>query len=161
MKRRLVLTLVLMTCAAVLCGVLLRWRAELDTNLVTDPPKVHEKIRHLYQVARTALAEELNGGGHHANGHAGPSDNGDQPTGDRPPANGNGVHHSQRDAGPRRSTASQCKALHAIARAHDVHLGDYLCHHFQARRPEDLTIRQASEAIDDLKATGVGAEAGS
>jgi hypothetical protein len=51
--------------------------------------------------------------------------------------------------------------LHAIARAHGVHLGDYLRNHYQARRPEDLTIRQASEAIDDLKAFGAGAEGGS
>jgi hypothetical protein len=142
-------------------GASVNLEMELDTNLVSDPPKLQEKIRHLFQVARTALAEELNGGSHRGNGHAGPSGNGDQPLGDRPPANGNGVHRGSRDTGPRRSTTSQCKALHAIARAHGVNLGDYLRSHYQAQRPEDLSIRQASEAIDDLKATGVGAEAGS
>jgi hypothetical protein len=32
---------------------------------------------------------------------------------------------------------------------------------YQARRPDELTLRQASEAIDDFKAAGVGAYCGS
>jgi hypothetical protein len=136
-------------------GASVNLEMELDTTLVTDPPKLQEKIRHLFQVARTSLAEEINGGSHHGNGHAGPSSNGNQPSGDRPAANGNGAQHGPREAASRRSTASQCKALHAIARAHGINLGDYLRSHYQARRPEDLTIRQASEAIDGLKTNGV------
>ena len=141
-------------------GASVNLEIELDTTLVTDPPKLQEKIRHLFQVARTSLAEELNGG-HHANGHVGPAGNGDQPPGDRPATNGNGAYRGSRDAGPRRSTASQCKAIYAIARAAGVSLGDYLHERYQARRPDELTLRQASEAIDDLKAAGVGAGSGS
>ena len=87
-------------------GASVNLEIDLDTALVTDPPKLQEKIRHLFQVARTSLAEELNGG-HHANGHAGPVGNGDQPPGDRPAANDNGAYRGSRDASPRRSTASQ------------------------------------------------------
>ncbi len=141
-------------------GASVNLEMELDTTLVNDPPKLQEKIRHLFQVARTSLAEELNGGGSHANGHAGPSGNGDH-TADRPAANGNGGNRGPRDAGPRRSTAKQCKAIHAIARANGVHLGDYLHQRYQTARPNELTLRQASEAIDDLRAFNFGTESGS
>jgi hypothetical protein len=142
-------------------GASVNLEMELDTTLATDPPKLQEKIRYLFQVARTSLAEELNGAGHHANGQSGPAGKGEPPSGDPAVTNGDGRQHNWQDPAPRRSTASQCKALHAIARAHSIHLGDYLHHYYQAFRPEDLTIRQASEAIDNLKASSVRAEAGS
>jgi hypothetical protein len=141
-------------------GASVNLEMELDMTLVTDPPKLQEKIRHLFQVARTSLAEELNGGDHHANGHAAPTGNGAH-TADRPAANGNGGNGGPRDAGPRRSTASQCKAIYAIARAHGVHLGDYLRNRYQTGRPDELTLQQASEVIDDLRALGAGAQGGS
>jgi hypothetical protein len=142
-------------------GASVNLEIELDTTLVTDPPKLQERIRHLFQVVRTALAEELNGGDHHANGHAGPTGNGEHPAGDRPAANGNGAHRGSPAAGPRRSTASQCKAIYAIARANGIHLGDYLHQRYSTARPGELTLRQASEAIDDLRAMGVGTPDGS
>jgi hypothetical protein len=142
-------------------GASVNLEIDLDTTLVTDPPKLQDKIRHLFRVVRTSLAEELNGGGHHANGHADPNGNGQHAAAARPAANGNGGHHGARDAGPRRSTSSQCKAIYAIARANGVHLGDYLNQRFHAERPNELTLRQASEAIDDLRAFGVGAKGGS
>jgi hypothetical protein len=134
---------------------------ELDTTLVTDPPKLQDKIRHLFHVVRTSLAEELNGGDHHANGRNSPAGNVDHPAVDRPTANGNGAHHGARNAGPRRSTAKQCKAIHAIVRANGVHLGDYLHKRYQTARPNELTLRQASEAIDDLRTFSFGVEGGS
>jgi hypothetical protein len=139
-------------------GASVNLEMELDTTLVTDPPKLQEKIRHLFQVARISLAEELNGGDHNGNGHSGHAGNGKHVAADGPVANGNGRSRDARHAGPRRSTSKQCKAIHAIARAHGVHLGDYLRNRFQTGRPDELTLRQASEAIDDLRAFGVGAE---
>ena len=141
-------------------GASVNLEMELDTALVTDPPKLQEKIRHLFQVARTSLAEEINGGSHGANGHAAPIGNGDNSAGDRPATNGNGFHRGSSAGSIPRSTASQCKALYAIAHSHRINLADYLRNQFEVRRPEDLNIRQASEAIDQLKATGVGAGAG-
>jgi hypothetical protein len=142
-------------------GASVNLEIELDTTLVTDPPKLQDKIRHLFQVVRTSLAEELNGGDHHTNGHTGPNGNGEHTATDRTAANGNGAHHGARNAGPRRSTPSQCKAIYAIARANGVHLGDYLHQRYQTARPNELTLGQASEAIDDLRAMGVGAMGGS
>jgi hypothetical protein len=141
-------------------GASISLEMELDTTLVNDPPKLQKKIRHLFRVARTSLAEELNGGNHHADGDVSPGGNGHQPSGERPAMNGAGENHASRDACPRRSTASQCKAIYAIARAAGVSLGDYLHDRYQAQRPDELTLPQASEAIDDLKAAGVRAAGG-
>jgi hypothetical protein len=140
-------------------GASVNLKIELDTTLVTDPPKLQEKIRHLFQVVRTSLAEELNGGDHHANGRNSPTGNGEHAAADHPPVNGNGAYRGSGNAGPRRSTPSQCKAIYAIARANGIHLGDYLHQRYQTARPNELTLRQASEAIDDLRAFGVGAGA--
>lgn len=142
-------------------GASVNLEIELDTTLVTDPPKLQDRIRHLFQVVRTSLAEELNGGDHHTNGRNGRTDNGDHPATNRPAANGNGGHRGSPNASPRRSTLNQCKAIYAIARANGVHLGDYLHQRYQTARPNELTLRQASEAIDNLRAFGVGAEGGS
>jgi hypothetical protein len=142
-------------------GASVNLEIELDTTLVTDPPKLQDKIRHLFQVVRTSLAEELNGGDRHANGHTGSTGNGEHSAAGRPATNGNGANRGSQDAGPRRSTAKQCKAIHAIVRANGVHLGDSLHRRYQTARPNELTLRQASEAIDDLRAIGVGAAGGS
>ena len=133
-------------------GATVNLELELDTALAADPPKLQEKIRHLFGLARTALQEELNGHGH------GPVANSDVPP-SRPPANGDGQNGGLRTTAPRRSTPSQCKALHAIARAHGVNLFDYLRDRFHVGGPDELTIRQASAAIDDLKAAEVEAGA--
>jgi hypothetical protein len=142
-------------------GASVNLEIELDTALVADPPKLQAKIRRLFQLVGTSLAEELNGNGHHANGPTGPVGTGDQPPGDRPAANGTGGCSGPPDTGPRRATAGQCNAIYAIARAHGIDLGDYLLDRYQTRRPDELTLRQASETIDDLKAAAVETAAGS
>ena len=144
-------------------GASINLEMELDTALVAEPAKLQEKIRSLFGVAREALSEELNGGGHHqANGHVTMATNGSHvPTNRLPGSNGNGRYASPQDAEPRRATPSQCKALHAIARANGVVLRDYLRENFKAGRPDDLDIKQASRAIDDLKSSQVGAASGS
>ncbi len=52
----------------------------------------------------------------------------------------------------RPSEERQIKALHAIARQHGIDLTDFLRDRFQVFRADDLLLRQASRAIDDLKA---------
>ena len=50
------------------------------------------------------------------------------------------------------ATPSQVKAILAIARRQNADLGGLLQQEYQVERPEDLTIRQASDLIDVLKA---------
>ena len=51
---------------------------------------------------------------------------------------------------PRPATPNQVKAILAIARRQDADLGRLL-QEYEVERPEDLTIRQASELIDRLR----------
>jgi hypothetical protein len=59
--------------------------------------------------------------------------------------NGNGT-------GPRPATALQVRAFYAIARAQGIELSQILYVRFRLRRANDLSITQASAAIDGLKA---------
>src|SRR5476651_1712970 len=106
---------------------------ELDSSLVAESDKLQERIKKIFGLARTALAEELNGGG-----------NGSKPVA----SNGNGSNTTAPTNQPRRpSTSSQCKALHAIARNHHYDLKVILRDRFHAARAEDLSIKEASSLI--------------
>jgi hypothetical protein len=124
-------------------------KTELDSGLAGDPAKLQERIRQLYSLVRTSLVEELNGG----NGHSG---NGESPH--PPPSNGNGAHHSNGLASqqPRAATQSQVKAIFAIARSQRRDLGTFLYERFQVRKPEELSLKEASNLIDEMKSAQVG-----
>ena len=53
------------------------------------------------------------------------------------------------------ATPNQVKAILAICRKQDTDLVGLLRHEYEVERPEDLTIRQASELIDLLKSNTV------
>lgn len=129
-------------------GASVNLEMELDSGLMNDPPKLQEKIRALFGLVRTSLAEELNGNGHD---HAPANGNGHS----QPPANGNGAERKagQNQGAPRPSTASQVKALHAIAKSQNLDLSSFLRKRFDIARAESLTIKEASEAIDALKSS--------
>lgn len=130
-------------------GASINVEMEVDSTLVAEPAKLQDKIRQLFDVVRVSLVEELNG-----NGHAPAT----LPSNGRhhdPSANGNGSGHSNgvipRETRTRPATASQIKALHAISRSNDVNLGQFLYAGFGTYKAEDLTLTQASQAIDDLR----------
>ena len=115
---------------------------ELDSTLVAEPVKLQEKIRQLFGLVRVSLAEELNGS------YAAPKDADSN-------GNGNGSraapNDNQRTSNPRPATQSQCKALHAISRSKQVNLNQLLRDRFHVGKPEDLSIKEASSLIDELK----------
>src|SRR5262249_35828598 len=116
----------------------------LDSSLVTEPGKLQERIRQLFGVVRASLAEELNGG------------NSQRPS-DRPPiaqaqTNGNGQRSDNaQKAQPRPATQSQVRAIGAIAKRLQIDLNDLLRTRFQVKRAQDLSIKEASQLIDELK----------
>jgi hypothetical protein len=136
-------------------GASVNLELELDASLVAEPGKLQEEIRRLFGLVRASVAEELNG---HASAdgisHAAPRavDEGARP--------GAGVTASGRAAtngvGSRPATPSQVRALYGIARRQGIDLSQFLYQRFQLRRANDLSIKQASTAIDALKAVGVG-----
>lgn len=120
---------------------------ELDSSLVGDPARLKERIRQLFGVVRASLNEELNA----TNG------NSQQTRGNARPAaspNGNGDGHveaPQHTGGSRQATQSQVKAIYAIARSRQVNLVQFLKERFQLACPDELSLREASLAIDELK----------
>jgi hypothetical protein len=129
-------------------GASVNLEIELDASLVTAPAKLQEKIRHLFGLVRQSLAEELNGAA--SNGHAPKSDNSNGQS--RPAsANGNG-NGTSRDGRQRQATQSQVRAIHAIARTRRIDIAHFLNERFRISKPDDLTIKEASQVIDELKA---------
>jgi len=126
-------------------GASINLELELEAALVNEPAKLRDKITQAFNLVRSSLAEELNGNGH--NGHNGqentPANN----------ANGNGAANAgnQRTTTQRPATQSQVKAIIAIARSQKLDLRPLLQHRFQISRPDDLSIKEASALIDDLK----------
>ncbi len=121
-------------------GASVNLEIELDSVLIDDPDRLKVRIRQLFDLAKAAVDEELNrgtastGNGHTANGNGSPCLN------------------------VRRATASQIRALHAIANRCGIQLADTLWTRFEIRNAESLSITEASELIDELNSltNGIG-----
>jgi len=127
---------------------------ELESALIYEPVKLKDRIRQLFDVVRSSVTEELNSHGNNSGNDNGQTRNGDTN------GNSNGAGHSPQNGtsqtSARPATSSQVKAILAIAAKQrlDVHL--LLQNRFHATRPEQLSIRQASEFIDTLKSSNGG-----
>jgi hypothetical protein len=122
-------------------GASVNLELELESSIIGEPAKLQERIKQIFSLVRTSLAEELNG-----NGHAATDQNGNGPS--RPATTTNGT---SRNGGQRQATQSQVKAIHAIARSRRIDVGKFLNERFHVGKPEELTIKDASSAIDELK----------
>lgn len=131
-------------------GASVTLEVELGGAILHEPDKLQTRIRKLFALVRQAVQEEL-----HRNGApATPTPPAPPPVPASPPpaANGNGKPNA---GGVRPATPAQCKALYALARQQGLTLADWLQERTQVRRPDDLTVRQASTLIDVLRATSV------
>jgi hypothetical protein len=117
---------------------------ELDSGLATDTEKLQERIRQLFTMVHQSLDQELAAQREDSsktpavpaekNPHRDPESNG-KPT----------------PAAPRPASAAQIKALYAIVKKSKFDLQALIRERFGLDRPEQCTIRQASELIDTLK----------
>jgi hypothetical protein len=118
---------------------------ELDAALLTgDQDGFQRQVRNAYAACARAVNEELARHGDDSHASNGPG---------RAPSNG-----SHRNNG-RKATASQVRAIRAIASRHGVDLTSELHSRSGVNRPEDLTVREASELIDAIKPAPVGSGA--
>jgi hypothetical protein len=125
-------------------GASVNLEVELESSLVREPDQLREKIRYLFRLAKEAVEEELKGeaaplatNGHvNGNGHS------------------NGRHHHPTNR--RCATASQVRALHAIASRQAIDLVSEVSSRYGVQRPDDLSITEASELIDSFKPQASG-----
>jgi hypothetical protein len=131
-------------------GASVHIECEIDRTLIEhDPSGFHEKVRGVFAACQKSVEDQLanqssqagrsndhGSNGHHANGHV----NG----------NGNGRVNGHR-SNVRPATASQARALRAIAGRQRIDLNHLLGDRFNVSRPEELSITAASALIDELK----------
>ena len=147
-------------------GASINLEVELDNGVLNDPGQLRERVHDLYVLARESVDEELqrpadagpgefsyangNGRAHtngaangngHSNGHAsnGHSNNG---------SSSNGQNGRVEVA---RATQSQIRAIFAISKRQGLDPHTLISDRFRVHKMEDLTIREASSLIDDLK----------
>jgi hypothetical protein len=137
---------------------------ELDAGLVErDPEALRDQIRSAFAACRAAVAEELARQEHPTSEpEPGPAlaDRSIPPPAQEPSssngaapgrsASRNGTNGSPR--GGRPASEKQCQAIRAIARRHGADLAAILRQEFRVDRVEELSVSQASQLIDSLKA---------
>jgi hypothetical protein len=139
-------------------GASVNLEVELDSTLINEPDRFHDRIRQVFRLAQSAIDEELirqqAGDNNQANGNGRAS----QPTqnGSNGRTNGYANGNGPAKTNGRKATASQVRALHAIAHRQGLDLALTLQERFGIDHPEDLAIGQASELIDQLKGANAG-----
>jgi len=135
---------------------------ELDAGLLEhDLAAFQARIRGAYVAAHQAVHDELSrlqAPGEATSEQSCPAAIVNKPANGDRRANGNGHGavekvQSNRPRARKPATASQLKAILAIARRLDADLVGLLRQEFNVERPEDLSLRQASQLIDLLKAS--------
>jgi hypothetical protein len=130
-------------------GASINVEVEVESSLAGNPTALKDRIKRIFGLVRDSLNEELNG----ASNEARPtSQNAQQPSGGAGTGNGNG----QRAAPVRAATQSQIRAIGAIAKRLRINLDELLGTRFQVKRAQELTIKQASQLIDELNANKGG-----
>jgi hypothetical protein len=135
-------------------GASVNLELELDSSLVGGPAKLKERIRQFFGLVRTAVAEELNASNGKPADHGSTHSNGSGTRHPGGPTNGHGAGTNgdqNRASAPRAASAAQVKAIHAIARSRQINVVQFLRERFQVGRPDELSLTDASHAIDELK----------
>lgn len=126
---------------------------EIDRSLIDqDLDGFHQKVAGAFAACRQAVNDQLaqqQAKPHPENG----AKNGSARQNEYVHSNGNGQGTRQQ---PGTATQSQIRAIFAIARRHRVNPAIVVRERFNVNRPEDLSIREASSLIDDLKHGVVG-----
>lgn len=132
-------------------GAAVNLELELDSSLVGDAERLKERIRQLFGLAKSSVEEEL------AAAAGQPTGNGNGSAGTPSAGNGHaGKSNGRRRDGTRAATASQVRALNAIADRRKLDLNALLAERFQIEDPAGLTITEASNLIDELKGESAG-----
>jgi len=121
---------------------------EVDSSLVGDSVKLQAHIRHLFELARKSLTEELQASNEPASVEV------SHMQCDGAILNGNGAGHAVTVAPVRYATEKQIICIQGLARKHGVPVPELL-KQAGVRVFNDLSVRQASAMIEGLKGGGV------
>lgn len=139
---------------------------EGESAWLQDLETFHRQVRNAYVACTQAVGDELARqqqaeSAAAPNGHTAIANGQDRGAGNGQ-THGNGEHtgNSQRRPNGRKATASQVRAIHAIINRQGLDLVGTLRDHCGVEYAEDLTITQASELIDQLKASTNGHSTG-
>ena len=116
---------------------------EVDSSLVGDSAKLQAHIRHLFELARRSLTEELQASNEPAsieNSHHHDGAN----------LNGNGASNAVSVAPTRFATEKQILCIQGLARKHGIPVPELL-KQAGVRVFNDMSVRQASAMIEGLK----------
>lgn len=137
-------------------GASINLEVELDNGVLNDPGLLRDRVQDLYVLARQSVDEELqrpaetgpsepshtNGNGHGRISHTA---NGNGPKNGH--ANGTGQGRIE----VARATQSQIRAIFAISKRQGLDPHTVINDRYRVHKMEELTIREASALIDDLK----------
>lgn len=140
-------------------GAMCNVEVELESSLIqSDLEGFHRHVRNAFTACRQAVDDELS---RHQPGNGQPASHAEHPAGSTNGSsngNRNGTGNGNGTSAPahstaRRATASQVRALHAITKRQQVDLTRLVQERFHVDRPDDLSITDASQLIDELKGT--------
>jgi len=123
---------------------------EVESNLVSDPDGLMGRIRSLFALAKRAVDAELQ------NGQADTTKNQDAGPACRAPRNNRPVDGET----IRYATTSQVRAIRAICSRQGVDPQQLANDRFRVNDLEELTLREASSLIDELKAASTNGRKG-
>ena len=137
---------------------------EVEVGSDTSKSELKEKFRSLYQLLADSIQEQIREAGIEVPERQGQRTRQPQMAGARAGGNGgnghggNGKSHGGNGSGNgRKATQAQVRAIYAIARDRgydDGELREMLATRFGAHHPTDLSLSDASSAIDNLKNNG-------
>ena len=149
-------------------GASINLEVELDNGVLNDPGQLRDRVQDLYMLARQSVDEELqrpaetgpsepshaNSNGQrrishaaNANGHT----NGHATNGRATNGHGNNNGHGRIEVA--RATQSQIRAIFAISKRQGLDPHTVISERFRVHKMDELTIREASALIDDLKSS--------
>lgn len=130
-------------------GASMNLEMELDSTLVNEPERFKDRVRQIFNLVRNTLAEELK---RDVAAQPLPTVKANPPTASAAASVTNGKPHHSKSNGARLATPPQITKIRSLVEAQKLDLDTVLRERCQGQRPEELTVRQASDLIDSLKA---------